>query len=104
MNHKYTLCCNAGRLFTPGRHFLIMNRWIIPPVESSLVILCHGIMSEDEYNTYRNQERIMIYQNLAFSWIGLYPFHESKRQIGTQYSGDLIKQSEVEWSGYLNVK
>ena len=103
MNHKFTLCCSKGRLFTPGKHFLFLDCWLLPQ-NTTMLILSHGIMSEDEYNTYRNQERIMIYQNLAFSWIGLYPFHESKRQIGTQYSGDLVRVSEREWSGYLNVK
>ena len=101
MNYKFTLCCIPGRLFSPGQHFLFLGDWVTDP---SCLILMQGIMSEDEYNTYRNQDRIMIYQNLAFSWIGLYPFHESRRQIGTQYSGDLIRVNEKEWSGYLNVK
>ena len=104
MNHKFTLCCNRGHIFRPGRHFLMMDRWMLPPDNNSVLILSHGIMSEQEYRQYMSQERIMVFQNLSFSWVGLYTYHKSKRNIEDQYAGDLIRNSEVEWSGVLNVR
>ena len=103
MNHKYTLYCIPGHLFRSDRHYLLMDEWLLPE-DTSILILSHGIMSEQEYRQYMSQERIMVFQNLSFSWVGLYTYHKSKRNIEEQYAGDLIRNSEVEWSGILNVR
>ena len=104
MNHKYTLCCNKGHIFRSGRHFLILDRWLIPPSGTSVLILAHGIMSEQEYRRIMSQSRVMVFQNLNYHWVGLYTYHKTKRFSDDQYIGDLVRDSEKEWSGYLNVK
>lgn len=103
MNHKYTLCCNRGHLFRSGKHFLILDRWLLPPVGAGVVILCHGIMSEQEYQHFIRQYMVPIYQGVSFAWIGLYPAHESKKFASTQFAGYLKRTNNVEWSGYLHV-
>ena len=104
MNHKFTLCCNRGHIFRPGKHFLMIDRWMLPPDNTSVLILCHGIMSEQEYRQFMSQERIMVFQNLSYHWVGLYSFHETKRYLDDQYIGDLVRISEKVWGGYLNVR
>lgn len=100
MQHRYTLMCEPGYLFRPGRHYLIMDVWIMPP---SFLVLSHGIMSEVEYQHFRKQLAIPIYQSVSYCWIGLYPAHESKKYSETQYCGVLRKKSDREWSGFIHV-
>lgn len=100
MQHRYTLYCVPGHLFTPGKHFLLLDEWLVNP---SYLILSHGIMSEAEYRHFLQQQAIPIYQSLSFSWIGLYPAHESKKISDTQYCGKLFRRSEKKWSGYIHV-
>ena len=100
MQHRYTLYCIPGHLFTSGRHYLLLDEWY---VNSSYLILCHGIMSEAEYRHFMQQQAIPIYQSLSYSWIGLYPAHESKKYSETQYCGKLYRRKNKEWSGYIHV-
>ena len=100
MNHKYTLCCIPGRLFRPGMHFFILDDWITDP---SLLILSHGIMSEQEYNSVLSQNRIIIYQCIGCSWIGIYPMHESKKYKDTQFAGYLHRTKSNVWKGVIHV-
>lgn len=108
MNHKYTLACNKCNLFgIPKRHFLIIDRWVIPqykPNWDDTLILTHGILSEMEYRQIISQDRIMIFQNVSLHWIGLYSYHESKRYQDDQYIGDLVRFNEVMWMGCLHVR
>ena len=103
MVHKYTLCCNKGELFRSGKHFFVLDRWITPPQNTTVLILSHGIISENEYQQIRNQERIAIYQSVTFSWIGIYPYHETKKYGDYQFSGYLKKENSVMWGGYIHV-
>ena len=103
MNHKYTLCCNRGHLFSSARHFLMLDRWLAPPYNTSVLILSHGIMSEQEYRYFLSKQAIPIFQCVSYSWIGLYPMHESKKVKDIQFAGYLYRDSIKEWSGYINV-
>lgn len=100
MNHKYTLCCKPGRLFRPGTHYLIAGAWITDP---SLLVLNHGIMSEQEYQSLIQKDKVIIYQCIGCSWIGLYPMHESKKIQDTQFAGYLYRRYFNEWSGKIHV-
>ena len=100
MIHKYTLYCLPGYLFKPGKHFLSFDRWVTEP---EYLILSHGILSENEYRHFMQQTSIPIYQGVSFSWIGLYPAHESKKYGDTQYCGSLTRKDTREWSGYIHV-
>ena len=100
MIHKFTLYCVPGRLFCPGTHYLILDEWL---VDSSYLILAHGIISENEYRHMLTQITIPIYQGVSYSWVGLYPAHQSKKIVDTQYAGDLVRISEKKWSGRINV-
>ena len=104
MNHKYTLLCNKGDLFRSGRHFLVLDRWFVPISGTSVLILCHGIMSEQEYQAIIQKQSIPVFQCVNCSWIGLYPMHESKKMQDTQFAGYLHRDNRIEWSGYLNVR
>lgn len=103
MIHKFTLCCNKGYLFRTGKHFLIFDRWLLPPAGTSVLILAHGIMSENEYQQFIRQRLIPVYQSVSHSWIGLYPAHESRKFEGSQLAGYLKRETNTEWGGYLNV-
>lgn len=103
MNHKFTLYCVPGHLFRSNRHYLLMDEWLLPE-DTSILILSHGIMSEQEYRQFMGQDRIMVFQNLSNHWVGLYSYHKTKRYIDDQYIGDLVRISEKVWSGYLNVR
>lgn len=103
MNHKYTLLCNKGSLFRSGKHFLILDRWFYPIYGTSVLILCHGIMSEQEYQDIKHKKSIPIFQCISSSWIGIYPMHESKKIADNQFAGYLHRDNEKEWSGYINV-
>ena len=43
---KYTLYCDYGRFGTPGRHYLRIGSWIVPPGK---LVLQHGVMTWAEY-------------------------------------------------------
>lgn len=101
MNHKFTLYCLSGRLFRPGRHYLVLDAWVTDP---SFLILAHGILSESEYRNFYSMDHIPIYQCVSYSWIGLYNFHESKKLTETQFAGWLHRTKNYnEWSGILHV-
>lgn len=104
MNHKYTLLCNKGHLFHSERHFLILDRWVVPISGTSVLILSHGIMSEQEYLAIIQKRSVPVFQCVNCSWIGLYPMHESKKMTDTQFAGNLYRDNLIEWSGYLNVR
>lgn len=104
MNHKYTLCCNKGHLFRSERHFLILDRWLTPVYGTSVLILCHGIMSEQEYQAIIQKQSVPVFQSLNGSWIGLYPMHESKKMQDSQFAGYLYRDNRIEWSGFINVR
>lgn len=100
LQHRFTLMCDPGYLFRPGRHYLIFDTWITSPF---YVILAHGIISESEYRHFMAQSEIPVYQSVSNCWMGLYPAHESKKIADTQYCGKLRKKSEKEWSGFIHV-
>lgn len=100
MIHKYTLYCEPGHLFKSGKHYLTIGEWITDP---SFLIICHGIMSEDEYRDFLGKKHIPIYQGVSFAWTGLYPAHESKKFALTQFCGYIHRTDFLEWSGYINV-
>lgn len=101
MNHKFTLYCVPGRLFRPGRHYLVLDEWL---TDSRFLILSHGIMSEDEYRNIYSKDHIPIFQCVSYSWIGLYNYHESKKYVETQFTGWLHRtQKYKEWSGIIHV-
>ena len=104
MNHKFTLCCNKGRLFKPSTHFLILDRWLVPPENTSILILAHGIMSEQEYNTINQSVTVPIYQSVTGAWIGIYASHRSKKFVDVQLVGELKRFSRVMFGGVINVK
>lgn len=101
MIYKYTLYCKPGRLFRPGRHYLKIGEWV---TDSSYIILCHGIMSQEEFRQFQRMDHVPVYQCVSYSWIGLYNFHESKKYNETQFAGWLSRtENYYEWSGCLHV-
>ena len=100
MNHKFTLYCRPGRLFRPGLHYLVLDEWLLDP---SYLVLCNGIMSEQEYQHIMQKKSVSIFQSVSFSWVGLYSSHESRKYADTQYCGRLYRKSNKEWRGYINV-
>lgn len=100
MQHRYTLLCEPGYLFKPGLHRLILDIWVHNTAD---LVLCHGIMSEQEYQHFRQQKKIPVYQSVSNCWIGLYPSHESKRYSEVQLCGDLEQYTQREWRGYISV-
>lgn len=100
MIHRYTLYCIPGKLFRSGMHFLTLGEWITDP---SFLILCHGILSEEEYQYFLGKKNIPIYQAVSYAWTGLYPAHESKKYTLTQFCGYIHRTDFNEWSGFINV-
>ena len=104
MNHRFTLYCLPGQIFRPGRHYLIIDRWI--PYSADYVILSHGIMTELEYQRIKQTGSVPIYQSMSFAWVGIYNYHKSKKYLDIQYIGSLYKSKSIPdlYGGKLNVK
>lgn len=76
MNHKYTLSCLPGRMLKTSSHFLRLDEWCNPPGE---IILTHGIMSEDEYQTIKANHGAYIYTCYHLNWVGIYSWHIQRK-------------------------
>ena len=88
---KYTLYAQLGRVFyNPGAHFLKLGEWLewMP----TRVILKHGILTDAEYQQFKSQEFINIYQDHKCRQMDIFSYYDVyyQKRKGLQNTGDYV--------------
>lgn len=87
---KYTLYCEPGFLGRPGIHSLYIGDWIRP---AGAVVLCHGNMSESEYDYISRSGVCPLYNDVRVHLTFVY--QDAPTNGGTVYRQEKSKGSNV---------
>ena len=99
-NVKYTLYARQGRAFRAGLHILYIGEWLQPD-PSRYVVLVHGTISRNEYNSICTKSKLPIYEYAPVSWVNIFPYLENGF-FRFQKIGSLYKSTDPDvWKGGL---
>ena len=99
-NVKYTLYADIGRVLCSGTHYLHIGSWMQLD-QSKFVVLVHGTMSREAYNSICTRLLLPIYEYAPVSWIDIFPYHDTGF-FQSQKIGRLIKVKDLDlWKGEL---
>ena len=99
-NVKYTLYAEIGKVLRSGTHYLHIGSWLILD-QSKYVVLVHGVMSREVYNSICMKYLLPLYEYSPVSWVDIFPYHDTGFFL-TQKIGVLHKVKDLDlWKGYL---
>lgn len=100
-NVKYTLYAEIGKVLRSGTHYLHIGSWLILD-QSRFVVLVHGTLSSEAYNSICTKQILPIYEYAPVSWVDIFPYHDAKF-FNYQIIGRLYKLKDLDrWRGGLD--
>lgn len=111
--HPYTIYCEHGINFNERKCYFLIGKWL--GYSSEYVILCHGKLSESEYQQYWNQQIINIFEDVVNRTVDIFTkisngylskLGRNGKTIESyiQYIGCLEKCSIDLWEGVIDRK
>lgn len=72
---KYTLFCERGVLLHPGRHFLILGRWL--PFSQDYVILQNGVLADQKARQIMKDSSIPVFMDTRYHTLTIENYYSS---------------------------